>query len=62
MSEYEQPLKDEDDEHTRKASKRIKANVAKREDQSQAQETILKAISKIPGPQRVEPTSRFIKQ
>ena len=62
MSEYAQALIDEADEHTRKTSKQIKANVAEREEQSQAQEAIMKAISKMPGPQRLELTSRFIRQ
>ena len=57
MSEYAQALIDEADEHTRKASKRIKANAIEREEQDQAQETILKVISKMLGPQRLELTS-----
>ena len=52
MSEYAQALIHKADEHTRKASERIKANFAKREEQSQAQEIILKAMSKMPRPQR----------
>ena len=36
MSKYAQALIDETDEHTRKAFERIMANVAKREEQSQA--------------------------
>ena len=48
MLEYAQALIYEADEHTRKASKRIKANVAEREEQSQAQETIEKTISNMP--------------
>ena len=52
MSEYAPALIDEANEHTRKTSKRIKAIVAKREEQSQAQETILKAISKMAKPHR----------
>ena len=47
MSECAQALIDEADEHTRKASKQIKANGVKREEQSQAQEAIMKAISKM---------------
>ena len=46
MSEYAQALIDEADEHTRKSSKRIKANAKEREEQAQAKETVLKAISK----------------
>ena len=41
MLELAQTLIDETDEHTRKASERIEANVAEREEQSQAQEAIL---------------------
>ena len=62
MSEYAQTLIDEVDKHARKTSEQIKANVAEREQQSQAQEAILKAIYKMPGPQRLELTSRFIRQ
>ena len=36
LSKYAQALIDEVDEHKRKASERIKANVAEREEQSQA--------------------------
>ena len=54
LSEYAQALIDEGDEHTRKTSKGIKAIAAEREEQSQAQEIILKAISKMPRPQRSE--------
>ena len=50
MSEYTQALIDEADEHTRKASERIKANATEREEQAQAKKTILKAISKKVGP------------
>ena len=50
LSEYAQALIDEADEHTRKASERIKVIATKREEQAQAQETILKAISKMPRP------------
>ena len=57
MSKYAQALIDEVDEHTKKASKRIKADVVEREEQSQAQETILKAISKMLGPLRSGLTS-----
>ena len=50
MLEYAQALIDEVDEHTRKASERIKANAAEREEQSQGQKTILEAISKMAKP------------
>ena len=52
MLEYAQALTDEDDEHTRKTSEQIKGNATDREEQSQAEKIILKAISKMVGPQR----------
>ena len=42
-----------------KKSEGIKDIAVEREEQSQAQETILKQISKIPGPQRSELTSLY---
>ena len=48
MSEYALALIDEVDEHTKKASKRIKANATEREKQAQAQETILNATQRCP--------------
>ena len=62
MSKYEQALIDEVDEHTRNASEQIKASAVEREEQAQAQETILKAISKMFNPQRSELTSLFTRQ
>ena len=52
MLEYAQALVDETDELTRKASERIKVNVVEREEKSQSQKAILKAISNMVGPQR----------
>ena len=60
-SKYAQALIDEADEYI-KTSEIIKAIAAEREKLSQAQETILKAISKMVGPQRLELTSRFIRK
>ena len=50
MLEYAQALIDKAYEHTRKTSERIKTIFVEREEQYQAQETILKTISKMPGP------------
>ena len=63
MSEYAQAWINEPDKHTRKKkSERIKAIAVEREEHSQAQETILKAISKMPRTQRLELNSRLIRQ
>ena len=62
MSEFAQALIDAVDEHARTTFKRAQTVAIEREEQSQAQETILKAISKMAGQQRPKLDSQFTRQ